>query len=347
LRQAVNGIFGDGDDVVFDVKPRYRYVESTGVSQTILDLGRNGHPLPVGEYRLKVLGTAAIGLYDAAGNRLDGNRDGEISGTLLDSYVRLFSVTDTTPPMITGIFATGSLWSTAFIDAVDGGGTGSGNGIGHLLTRGLTLPGSGIDRIFVQFSEPVLGFNATSFALLGVNVADYSSIPDFLSVSYDSLNKRGVIQLSTSVLKDKLRIVVSDTVTDLAMNALDGDLNASAGGVFDFRFNVLVGDANHDGSVNGGDLPSFASSFNRSVGNLGYNPRADWNSDGSVNGGDLPAFANHFNQSLPLSEPDAWNIPPPLPPVPELEWMYAPLIENIDNLFSQLDEEDELLLLEY
>ena len=248
---------------------------------------------------------------------------------------------DMIPPTITDIIAVGSTWSGGLVDAVDGGGVGSGNGLGYSLTSGLILPNTGIDLIYIQFSEPVVGFDETTFALFGVNVADYSMVPGIYDVSYDSLNNRGVIQLSASISTDKLRIGVSDTVTDASLNPLDGDNNMSAGGVLDFRFNVLVGDASNDGSVNGGDLSFFAASFNQSAGNIGFNPRADWNSDGSVNGGDLSFFAGNFNQSLPAGEPAAYP-----PPAIVLESAYAPPIDDIDAFFSQLENEDELLLIE-
>ena len=247
---------------------------------------------------------------------------------------------DTTSPKVTEIIAAGSAWSTAFIDTVDGGGVGAGNGLGYSLTQGLTIPNSGVDRIYVQFSEPVVGFDASSVQLFGVNIADYASIA---AVSYDSANMRGVIELSNIISKDKLRIGISDAVIDRSSNALDGDANGSAGGILDFRFNVLVGDANGDGSVNGGDAPALAASFNKSVGNISYNPRADWNADGSVNGGDLPLFSTSFNQSLPIAEPGAMSFPLP-PSLPEAEPDYAPPIdeEDIDAFFSQLDSSDEL-----
>ena len=256
----------------------------------------------------------------------------------------VIEVRDAIAPTVTNIIASGSAWSAAFIDAVDGGGTGAGNGLGYSLTTGFTLPNLGINRIYIQFSEPVTGFNASTFVLLGVNVANYAG---FTTVTYDAANMRGFIQLSNSITKDKLRIGISDTVKDAAMNPLDGDSNGSAGGVLNFRFNVLVGDANNDGSVNGGDLPIFSGSFNKSVGNIAYNPRADWNVDGSVNGGDLPLFSSNFNQSLPAAEPGTFNFPPPpllLATDSEQESSGAPPIESIDEFFLQLKSEDELNL---
>jgi hypothetical protein len=127
------------------------------------------------------------------------------------------------------------------------------------------------------------------------------------------------------------------------MNRLDGDTNHLAGGNFDLRFNVLVGDANNDGSVNGGDLPSFATSFNRIAGDVAYNSRADWNSDKSVNGGDLPLFASNFNQTLPGIEPAALNF---IAFALISDTLLAPPIDDIDDFFSRLESDEELMLID-
>ena len=247
-------------------------------------------------------------------------------------------VVDNAAPTVTNIIVSGSAWGPAFIDAIDGGGTGAGNGLGYSLTRGLILPSSGINRIYIQFSEPVVGFSAARFALLGVNVANYVGL--LSSVTYNALNMRAEIQLSTIVNRDNLRIGVADTVTDASINSLDGDSSGVAGGILDFRFNVLVGDANGDGSVNGGDLPAFAGAFNISAGFAGYNARADWNADGSVNGGDLPFFAGNFNQSLPSSEPGAASFGGG-----GGSGLRAPQGSFADLFFSELDDEDDKLAL--
>ncbi len=209
---------------------------------------------------------------------------------------------DLVPPTVTAVYAAGSAWTRALIDAVDGGGTGTGNGLGYQLTPNFTIPNSSVDRIYIQFSEPVVGFNDASFALVGVNIANYAGVS---SVSYDADNRRGVIALSSVITNDKFRVGVNSTVTDNAGNLLDGDMTSGAGGVFSLRFNVLVGDADGNANVNGGDLASFAAAFNQSAGSPNFDPRADWSSDGSINGADLAFFAASFNQSLPAGEPSA------------------------------------------
>ncbi len=218
----------------------------------------------------------------------------------------LLNALDITPPTISSIILGGTTWGAPFF-------AGSGNGVGNVVPAGATVPNGGINRIYIQFSEPVVGFSASSFSLLGVNLANYSTIS---TVTYNATTRRGEIVLASAsnigdafvgnaINIDKLRIGVASTVVDAAGNALDGNGDNVPGGLFDFRFNVLVGDADGNGSVNGGDLPIFSSAFNSSTGNANYNARGDWNADGSVNGGDLPFFASNFNKSLPTSDPIA------------------------------------------
>jgi hypothetical protein len=240
------------------------------------------------------------------------------------------------------MFAASSTWSPLFIDGLDGGGLGAGNGLGIELASGSTIPNSGgIDRLYLQFSEPVLGFDASSVRLLGATTIDYAA---GMSVAYDSASMRGLIEISRALAidRDTLQILVSEAVVDLALNALDGDNDNLAGGALDVRFNVLVGDADNDGNVNGGDLPFFAASFNKSIGNPEYDPRADWNSDGSVNGADLPFFADNFNQSLTPTGTETFDFNSLSMTLVNDELLAPPLEEvDIDTFFDRVDDELE------
>ncbi len=255
------------------------------------------------------------------------------TGPAADGEVEDYAITilpaDNTPPLVTAIIAGSSAWLGPFIDAVDGGGSAAGNGLGYALVPGQTIANIGVDRIYVQFSEPVNHFNAANVVLFGANVLDYASIA---SVSYDATNNRGVISLTSPLMNDKLRLGISGLVTDAVGNSLSG-------GTLDFRFNVLVGDASDDGNVNGGDLSAFAGSFNNSAGQLNYNSRADWNSDGQVNGADLTFFAGQFNASLPASNPPPLNFGPGALSSRRLA---AP---PVDKFFSNFDD-DRLTLLD-
>ncbi len=223
------------------------------------------------------------------------------------------TIVDQTPPTVTGIYAAGSNWSPAFVDAVDGDGHGAGNGLGSKLTPGASISNRGFDRLYIQFSEPVVGFDEAHVALLGVNQADFGGS---MRVSYDAVNHRGMIQLGGAVTREKLRLGVSSVITDSSGNALDGDDNGSAGGLLEMRFDAFAGDANGDGTINFGDFSAFIASFNRSAASSElYDSAADWNADGSVNGGDLASLAANFNQSLPQAEPGDLNLPVFVPAV--------------------------------
>jgi hypothetical protein len=88
LRAAVNGVFGDGDDIVFDLVPEYTFDPATGQSVTTLTIVLQGGVLAPDRYRLTVRGGIDASIKDIAGNRLDGNDDGTAGG----DYVRVFLV---------------------------------------------------------------------------------------------------------------------------------------------------------------------------------------------------------------------------------------------------------------
>jgi len=95
LRQAVNGIFDDGDDIVYDLTPQYSFDEATGAGITTLDLGLGGAALPLDTYRFTVCGGPTSAIHDTAGWCLDGDRDG-VEGP---DYVRTFTLKpEWTPP---------------------------------------------------------------------------------------------------------------------------------------------------------------------------------------------------------------------------------------------------------
>ncbi len=297
-------------------------------------------PIDASTYDVVVSGGDLAGLNGTVGLNLNAPTIFDLFGNALansEPSIDEAYVVDNASPRAVDVIVSGSAWSNLFIDSIDGGGVGSGNGLGYSLNSGLVIPSNGIDRIYVLFSEAVVGFNASRIQLLGVNLASYANL--ITSVVFNGLRTRGEIQLSSPITRDRFRIGVADTVTDTALNALDGDSNGSAGGPVNVVFGILVGDANRDGSVNGGDLPAFAAAFNTSVGFAGYNPNADWNSDASVNGGDLPLFATNFNQSLPSSMPGLLSFGSG--GGSGLLSALAPPVVSVDSVFGKWDDEED------
>jgi hypothetical protein len=60
---------------------------------------------------------------------------------------------------------------------------------------------------------------------------------------------------------------------------------------------ILTGDLDQDGRVDGADLLRFARRFGARLGESLYSPSADFNNDGIVDGQDLAVLANNFGRS--------------------------------------------------
>ncbi|MCA9133515.1 MAG: aspartyl protease family protein [Planctomycetales bacterium] len=167
---------------------------------------------------------------------------------------------DDTPPTVVDVIVGSSSWSSAFIDAVDGGGPAAGNGLGLSLPgveQLKNLPWTGIDRIYLKFSEDVsASLTADKLQLIGTNVASY--MPR-VSLNYGQAGTNiATISLSSPIQDDALLLSLSDSVQDAAGNALDGEWsdgvrvtsgNGTAGGRFNFRFDVVPGDVNNNNGV--------------------------------------------------------------------------------------------------
>ena len=226
------------------------------------------------------------------------------------SQTTLIGVLDTTPPSITNVYAAGSAWNSVFVDGVDGGGVGTGNGIGIELSPGQRVANSGINRVFLQFSEDIGTLTPAQVELSG-SAATYS----IGSVNYSSSTYLAEVSILGTIGFDKVRLSVNDDVDDTAGNLLDGDGNGTPGGIFDLRFDVALGDIDGDGQVFTTDLIGWQAAFNSLPGGASYNPNADLDGDGQIFTTDLLIWQANFNQDLGnLTEPPASGFNPPPPP---------------------------------
>ncbi len=83
LRSAgANGLFGDSDDTVYGLIPDY----TAGDTVVTISVNVAGGVLPPGNYRFRVSGDTSI--HDLAGNRLDGNLDGQPGGDFLGTNAK-------------------------------------------------------------------------------------------------------------------------------------------------------------------------------------------------------------------------------------------------------------------
>ena len=211
------------------------------------------------------------------------------------------------PPEVAAVLVSGTTWTSAFLNGVKL--AGEGNGVGYEIPAGAsqakTLPWPNINQIEIVFNEAV-DVTQASLALTGVGGSYATS-----GFSYNATTFTGTWTIAHAIGADRLNINLASTgtaaVTDTHGIALDGDWtngaheypsgNGTAGGDFNFAFNVLPADANQDGIVNSQDLAIISSSW------LGAGPTGDVNADGIVNSQDLALVASQWLAKLPSASP--------------------------------------------
>ncbi|MAE60216.1 MAG: hypothetical protein CMJ49_02550 [Planctomycetaceae bacterium] len=195
------------------------------------------------------------------------------------------SVPDVEPPRVTEVRVTGNGWGNPQTLA-DGAAQLAPLGTGQVWT------------VQVVFSEDVV-ISQGDVSLVGATTA----VPPVANFSYDSNTFTASLDLQSYLQPDTFTLTVADTVIDQAPapNALDGDWtdgvstydsgDGTAGGSFEFDFNILPGDATGDGTVDAGDMALVGSQW----GTAG--PEGDLNRDGIVDIADLAVVGRNFGSS--------------------------------------------------
>jgi hypothetical protein len=218
-------------------------------------------------------------------------------------------------PAVADVEVTSTQWSSSFVDYIETSGLGVG---GYRIPVGSsaqlqTLPWTNIDQIRITFSEDV-SVHEADLSVSGVN----TTALQFSGFEYDSNLRTAVWTLAAPIAKDKLLIDLDadglDPVKDLdEANVLDGEWtngsstydsgNGTAGGDFEFRFNVLPGDVNASNGVNMGDALLVASQIGKSAGDSGYNIRYDLDGNGVIQSADVYAVQQRVGHVLPNGDP--------------------------------------------
>jgi hypothetical protein len=222
---------------------------------------------------------------------------------------------DCAGPQVVGVKVGSSAWAPGFRASVD-----SDDSLGYPIPAGagqlVSLPWVDQDTIHVKFSEDVGSVTAADIELRGVNVSDYA----IASVTYDAADLTATILLDSAnspLGADKLRLVVKDTVTDLAGNALDGEWtdgvstisgNGTAGGDFSYRINVLPADVSQEGSVFANDAAIALSKQLTKPGNANYSIFADADGSGSIFANDAAQVLARQLTYLPAGEPTSLSM---------------------------------------
>lgn len=261
-----------------------------------------------------------------------------------------------TPPTVVDVLVASTQWDQDFFDYLETSGLGEG---GYSIPTGSstqtrTLSWTGIDQIKIHFSEDV-HVDAADLSLSGVNVTAYA-FSDF-SYSIDWIPQTQTYSyvaawtLSSPIIRDRLRIDLDadglDPVRDQDGNVLDGEwINSSstvsgdgtAGGDFEFNFNVLPGDLDGSAAVMYNDLAYIYQSLGKSTGDAGYNVAHDIDGNGTIDTNDRNAVAARLFTSLPLGyAAGTWNDAP-------TSLGHDPIVltdDAVDHVFSLTDWFDD------
>jgi protocatechuate 3,4-dioxygenase beta subunit len=219
-------------------------------------------------------------------------------------------------PRVTSVKVSGTEWAEDFLTVVDVDPIDLGykvpGGAGQLDT----LPWMNINEVHVTFSENVV-INAGAISLHGVSLANYGG-----TMTYNAATFTATLLLPAHVKADKLVLHVNDTVEDLTGNNLDGEWtngvttgqsgNGTEGGDFNFRFNVLPGDSNRNGTLTGptdgvlgSDVIKVRNSQFLTTADSKYSVFDDVNGSANVSGTDVVAVRNSQFTGLPAGSPTA------------------------------------------
>jgi hypothetical protein len=221
------------------------------------------------------------------------------------------------PPTVTKVEVASTSWTPAFVQYLQDSNLGTN---GYSIPRGSTaqsasLTWNNIDEILITFDKDVL-VDIADLSLSGKNVSSYS----FSDFHYDPLAHVAKWTLAAPLDRDRLRLDLdsngADPVRDLEGNILDGEWtnnvstvsgNGTAGGDFQFNFNVLPTDVNNSGNINNIDYTYIRQLDGKSTTTPGYIANRDINGDGIINSTDWMEALNRSTQTLPSGAPAGTN----------------------------------------
>ncbi len=201
------------------------------------------------------------------------------------------------------------------------------------------LPWTNIDQIKITFSEDV-DVQMGDLSLSGVNTTAYA----FSDFSYDSGTYTATWTLPDAIEKDKLLLDLDgdgiDPIEDASSNDLDGEWttssstynsgNSTAGGDFEFRFNVLPGDGYTSNGVNILDPMMANTQKGKDAGDTGYVAQYDVDGDGTITQADCDTMFSYLGDGLPTGDPAGMSSD-------------APTTANFANVLVQRNAVDEVL----
>jgi len=208
------------------------------------------------------------------------------------------------PLFVSGVFVRGSAWNDNYLGlpsfATASGGTRLGFALGDgttQLANSRLVTWNNVNRVSVRFSEAINAPAAGSLTLIAVTGAGVGTQTTVTSTAVTLAEGNTVATWTVPTLASgKYQLVLRSSAITAATGGgqLDGDWtnasasstfangsgNGTAGGDFEYRFNVLVGDMNTSGSVLAGDRSAVQSALGSAVTTTNF--RLDLNGSNSI-----------------------------------------------------------------
>ena len=212
-------------------------------------------------------------------------------------------------PKVVDIEVAGTSWSSAFVGYLQSHGLGTN---GYTIPQGSSaqsrsLTWTNIDQIILTFDKDVI-VKAADLSISGVNSTTYG----FSNFRYDPQKYVATWTLNAAIYKDRLRLDLdangADPVRDLSGNVLDGEWtnnsstvsgDGTAGGDFQFNFNVLPTDVNNTASITSYDYVYIRQLEGQSTSSAGYVSTRDVDGSGLIDSADWQEALNRASQVLP------------------------------------------------
>jgi len=235
---------------------------------------------------------------------------------------------DTIAPKVTGIYARGvgsgsANWNASFLSYLATNNLGDAT-LGYLLSTGgtqlKTLPWSNVNTISIRFSEE-LTISQSDLSVIGS--ANGPAVPAIVGFSWDAATHTGTWTFASALPRGKFLLHLGGTLVDLPGNALDGEWTVSsstqsgdgtAGGDFNFRFNVLPGDFDGNNGVTITEVLQARNRAGKGTASVGYAYREDMDGNGNITITEVLASRNRTATSITgLNEPVAPGSTPQTP----------------------------------
>jgi hypothetical protein len=223
----------------------------------------------------------------------------------------------TAGPRVVAVEVASTSWSPAFVQYLQNGQT---DKKGYDIPLGSsaqsdTLPWTNLDQIRIKFDTNVV-LNSADLSVSGVNRTAYA----FTDFHFDPQTRWATWTLADSIVSDRLQLDLDGNgarpVRDFGANALDGEWtnnsstvsgNGTAGGDFEFKFNVQPADVNNSGAVALSDQTAVLAHVGQSTTSSGYSAKYDIDGSGTIDAVDSLAALSRVLQSLPTGSPAGTN----------------------------------------